>query len=295
MPDLLPCRLCGFLGLTVAVELTGMPRWNHRLLREHELASDRPVDLRVHRCPSCGFVSVAMQLADDYYDDYVNAPSLSPQAQQFQREQAVEFVERFGLKGSRVLEVGCGDGFFLHAVQQAGAAGFGVEPSVAQRALACARGLDVEPGILSGSRRMQAAPFDAVAGNGDAQCIQDRGDHIHAFHETIVGGSTRGIRLRSRVDHDEGHALHGVVEEFFFTEPVIAQKVAVVGTKDDEGVIQATHLIHFLEESAQFIIELFDESLVGRAHVPDHFVSRKGLALFVLAISRHDGVSAKKF
>jgi SAM-dependent methyltransferase len=188
MPDLLPCRLCGFLGLTVAVELTGMPRWNHRLLREHELASDRPVDLRVHRCPSCGFVSVAMQLADDYYDDYVNAPSLSPQAQQFQREQAVEFVERFGLKGSRVLEVGCGDGFFLHAVQQAGAAGFGVEPSVAQRALACARGLDVEPGILSGSRRMQAAPFDAFVTRQVFEHVED----IRDFLLTIRGNLRTG-------------------------------------------------------------------------------------------------------
>jgi hypothetical protein len=94
MTDSCLCRLCGFDGIEPAINLTGMPRWNHWLFKSHELATDRGVDLTAYRCPSCGLVSVPIKLSDDYYDDYVNVPSLSPQAQQFQSEQALEFVER---------------------------------------------------------------------------------------------------------------------------------------------------------------------------------------------------------
>ena len=73
-----------------------------------------------------------MQLAGNYYDDYVNAPSLSVQAQRFQTGQAIEFVRRFGLSGRAILEIGCGDGFFLSALEAAGATGYGVESSGAR-------------------------------------------------------------------------------------------------------------------------------------------------------------------
>jgi cyclopropane fatty-acyl-phospholipid synthase-like methyltransferase len=183
--NLLPCRLCGFPGITVVMKLSGMPRWNHRLLREHELSSDKVVDLEVHRCPSCGFVSLPLQLSDDYYDDYVNAPSLSPQAQKFQSDQAIDFVERFSLSGRRVLEIGCGDGYFLHAMKEAGADCFGIEPSNAQRELALARGLKVEAGVLSSGRRLSAAPFDAFITRQVFEHVSDMRDFLLTIRSNL--------------------------------------------------------------------------------------------------------------
>jgi cyclopropane fatty-acyl-phospholipid synthase-like methyltransferase len=161
--DFATCRLCGSAANAVALKLSGMPRWNHRLLEESEVATDRAVDLEIHRCGSCGFVSLPLQLQDDYYDDYVNAPSQSPQMQQFQRAQAHDFVERFGLRGKSVLEVGCGDGFFLDMLRAEGVECTGIEPSEAQRAIALARELRVEGGLLTADRRLPTGPFDAFA------------------------------------------------------------------------------------------------------------------------------------
>jgi len=183
------CRLCGFDGIEIAVELTGMPRWNHRLLRHDELATDRAITLTAYRCPSCTFVSVPMGLADDYYSDYINVPSLSAQAQNFQTEQACLFVERFGLAGSPVLEVGCGDGFFLRAMQDAGAQCFGIEPSSAQRQLACARGLKVEPGILAGRRRLSAAPFGGFVTRQVFEHVEDMRDFLLTIRENLRPGA----------------------------------------------------------------------------------------------------------
>lgn len=186
--SVLICRLCGFDSIAPAVHFSGMPRWNHRLLQSHELATDRGVDLTAYQCPCCGFVSVPMGLSDDYYDDYVNVPSLSPQAQQFQTEQAQDFVKRFGLSGRSVLEIGCGDGFFLQSMQNAGAHCFGIEPSSVQRELACARGLRVEQGILSGKRILAEAPFDAFVTRQVFEHIED----IRDFLLTIRGNLRRG-------------------------------------------------------------------------------------------------------
>ncbi len=173
-----PCRVCSVTALETAFSMKGMPRWNHRLLKTSELAIDRPVDIEVHRCISCGFLCTAMNLADDYYDEYLNVPSLSAQACEFQAAQAHEFVARFGLSGRKVLEIGCGDGFFLHALTEAGALAYGVEPSVGQRQVAASRGLAVEGGVLSQGRRLAAGPFDAFVTRQVLEHVDDVRDFL---------------------------------------------------------------------------------------------------------------------
>ena len=175
------CRLCHRLTNRPALTLSGMPRFNHRLLQEHEVESDAPVDMLVHRCDACGFVSLRAELACDYYDNYVNAPSSSPQVQAFLGEQAQVLVERFGLQGLTVLEIGCGDGGFLAKLLQAGAYARGIEPSRAQRDIALAQGLDVVDGLLTADRVLEGGPFDAFATRQVFEHVED----LHGFLAAI--------------------------------------------------------------------------------------------------------------
>jgi SAM-dependent methyltransferase len=171
------CRLCRQPTSRPALTLVGMPRWNHRLLQEHELERDAPIDLVVHRCESCGFVSLAGLLEDDYYAEYVNAPSMSPKMQAFLQEQAQDFVDRFELRGLAILEVGCGDGGFLAKLRDAGAACVGIEPSRAQREMALSQGLRVHGGLLDTDRLLEGAPFDAFA----TRQVFEHVDDMHGF------------------------------------------------------------------------------------------------------------------
>jgi SAM-dependent methyltransferase len=175
------CRLCRQPTNRLATRLTGMPRWNHRLLSADEVENDRPADLSVHRCESCGFVSLGPILGDDYYSDYLNAPSSSAQQQDFQAGQAREFVQRFKLANKLVLEIGCGDGYFLDQLRAAGGDCFGIEPSDAQRKLALERGLRVEGGILTEDRVLPEGPFDAFATRQVLEHVED----MHGFLRAI--------------------------------------------------------------------------------------------------------------
>jgi len=193
------CRLCNFDGLEIAAELNDMPRWNHRLLKLDELERDHGVDIKIYRCSSCGFVSIPMNLSEDYYDDYINTPSLSAQAQQFQIDQANDFVGKYDLKGRTILEIGCGDGFFLQSMQEAGAICFGVEPSRAQYDLACSRGLKVGQETLSAKRIMAEGPFDAFVTRQVFEHVIDMRDFLLTIRENLRDGAVGLIEVPNLV------------------------------------------------------------------------------------------------
>lgn len=183
------CRLCRNPDNRPAFTLAGMPRWNHRLLHASELADDTPIDLVVSRCECCGFVSLSTAvLADDYYSDYVNAPSSSPQMLAFLTAQAREFVHRYDLVGRSIVEVGCGDGGFLAQLRDAGAFCLGIEPSDEQRKLALARQLNVEGGLLTKDRVLDGSPFDAFVTRQVFEHVEDMHSFLGAIRAHLKPG-----------------------------------------------------------------------------------------------------------
>lgn len=188
-PSLPPCRLCGRDALAPAFSMQEMPRWNHRLLRESELAADCGVDVTLLGCARCGFVMLASGPDHDYYDDYINTPGCSFQMRRAQEEQATAFVTRFGLAGRRVLEVGCGDGSYMECLRDAGAEVVGIEPSTAQRAIARQRGLHVEDGYLLGGRMLAGAPFDAVVTRQVFEHVVDVSGFLQGIGTNLAPGS----------------------------------------------------------------------------------------------------------
>jgi SAM-dependent methyltransferase len=170
----------------VALRLPGAPRDIQHLLRAEHLASDKPVDIEVRSCGSCGFVQINPLLEDRYYDDYLMGTTHSAQMQELQRRQARDFVGRFGLAGKKVFEAGCGDGSFSAHLRDAGAQVSGIEPSRRFRELAIARGFDVEEGYLDAGRQLRNGPFDGFATRQVLEHVPD----IHSF----LTGIRRNLR-----------------------------------------------------------------------------------------------------
>ena len=125
------------------------------------------------RCAQCGLGVTAVDANFDAHDLYTEAyfqggrsdgygdyaSSEGVLRAEFRR--VVRHLERVGLSGGRLLEVGCAYGYFLdQAAARFTVSGIEICPQAAQ---ACrARGLDVRPGVVTRELLADDEPYDAV-------------------------------------------------------------------------------------------------------------------------------------
>lgn len=138
-----------------------MPKAAQFLPEAKSLRNDKGVALEVYQCSNCGLV----QLNNDpvpYYKDVIRAVAISDEMKDFRKKQFTDFVEKFFLKGKKVIEIGCGKGEYLSIMQQFGVEAYGLE-YLAESVEQCVKnGLKVSKGFIEKSTdRLNDAPFDA--------------------------------------------------------------------------------------------------------------------------------------
>jgi len=126
------CPACGARGLSPFYDVDGVPLRSSVVLDDAREARAFPTGrLLLAACGACGFVTNAA------FDAALRVPDAATEDQQgwsptflaYARSQAAELVDRYGLRGRRVLEIGCGRGDFLALVCALGAnEGVGVDP-----------------------------------------------------------------------------------------------------------------------------------------------------------------------
>jgi SAM-dependent methyltransferase len=116
------CPLCGGIDLAVFVERTGVPvHQNVALPTAAEARSTTRGDLRLACCGSCGFVtnlafrSELLRYGEGYENDQTNSAAFESHMRTL-----VDDLVASGIKGKRVVEVGCGQGQFLRRLCTAG-------------------------------------------------------------------------------------------------------------------------------------------------------------------------------
>jgi SAM-dependent methyltransferase len=127
-----PCPVCGQASEAPFVEVDGLPAHVGVLWRSAAGAAAAPRGpMRMHCCAGCGYVWNAAFDPGllDYEQEYDNALHGSSLFREFEAATVAHLVERYGLKGREVVEVGCGDGRFLGLLCTAGDnRGVGFEP-----------------------------------------------------------------------------------------------------------------------------------------------------------------------
>jgi hypothetical protein len=134
------CPACGAHGLETFYEKRGIPVHSVRLVNTREEALSFPTgDLRLGFCPACGFIANTLYQAElqDYGIGNEASQGFSPTFNAFSKELARRWVERYGLEGKAVLEIGSGKGEFLVDMIEAGAGhAVGVDPALLDERLA---------------------------------------------------------------------------------------------------------------------------------------------------------------
>lgn len=128
------CPACGEKGLAEFHVVLGVPVNSCLLVADEETARTFPRgDLRLARCPACGFVTnTAFDPARSVYSvDYEETQGFSLRFREFISGLSRDWVDRFDLRGKHVVELGCGKGEFLVEMLRAGAGtGLGIDPGV---------------------------------------------------------------------------------------------------------------------------------------------------------------------
>lgn len=126
------CRACGGMDLEPFYEVRGIPVHSCLMVASRAAALAFPRgDLRLDFCRRCGFVQNGLYDASlqGYSTDYEETQAFSPTFMAFADQLARDQVERHGLSGRTVVEIGCGKGEFLVLLCEHGAArGIGIDP-----------------------------------------------------------------------------------------------------------------------------------------------------------------------
>ncbi|MEK6705668.1 MAG: methyltransferase domain-containing protein [Bdellovibrionota bacterium] len=156
------CRVCGHSFIDgPLLRYENMPAAAQFLPDIESLESDNGVDLGVYQCSGCGLVQLS-NAPVPYYKEVIRAAAFSKEMKDFRRAQFDSFIQRFSLKGKKVIEIGCGCGEFLSIMQQLDVEACGLEHSEESAAQCVKNGLKVSRGFIESSNyRLDHAPFEA--------------------------------------------------------------------------------------------------------------------------------------
>ncbi|MEM9381448.1 MAG: class I SAM-dependent methyltransferase [Planctomycetota bacterium] len=127
------CPCCGSYHVQTFHTVRDVPVNSVLTLDSRDEALSFPTgDIELGFCPDCGFVYNRAFDAEklEYSERYDPTQSFSGTFNAWHRQLAEDVVERFGLRGKRVIEIGCGKGEFLHLLAEVGdVSGVGFDPS----------------------------------------------------------------------------------------------------------------------------------------------------------------------
>lgn len=160
------CPVCSTAEPAAVLTLGDVPVICNQLWPDAEAARAAPsgtVDLV--RCPACAMIwNAEFEPARmEYAPGYENALHFSPKFRTFAEDLAAGLVDRFGLAGRDVVEIGCGDGHMLDLMVRHGAAtATGFDPSMAgkESEFTARVGVEIVPEHFRSDQLDR--PFDAV-------------------------------------------------------------------------------------------------------------------------------------
>jgi 2-polyprenyl-3-methyl-5-hydroxy-6-metoxy-1,4-benzoquinol methylase len=174
------------------------PRNIERLLELDFLEHDKPIELHVYQCNNCSHVQLLDQLEEDFYEEYLMSHSHAKKMQLFQRKQAADFIQNFGLKGGMFFEAGCGDGQFSLILSEQGCRVITNEPSAKARRACEQKGLKTVGGYLGrGAFPDMSEMFDAVVARQVLEHVSDPNDFASGMWEVLKPGGVGLIEVPS--------------------------------------------------------------------------------------------------
>jgi 2-polyprenyl-3-methyl-5-hydroxy-6-metoxy-1,4-benzoquinol methylase len=180
------CRLCeGKLFSAPIIELKGMPKAAQFYPTENEFITDKGIDLNVYQCSECSLVQIDIEPVD-YFREVITAATFSEKTLAFRLMQINEFVEKFGLKGKKALDVGTAKGDMLDIMTKAGLESYGIEASKKSVELGRAAKRKMIHGYIGDIEQIDGGPFDAFISLNYLEHLPEPGNIIKRIHKNTT-------------------------------------------------------------------------------------------------------------
>ena len=228
------CPACAGRRLAPVLTLRNVPTNSCLMLDSPEEARAYPRgDIALVFCESCGFVfnRALDPLLTEYSDRYEPTQAYSPTFQRWHRDLAGRLGAALDLRGKTVVEVGCGQGEFLHLVSGlSGCRGIGFDPCLDRRRadVVGERARDVELiGDFFSDSSIEGLTADVLLSKMTLEHIPAAG-RFFRLAEQVARNSAPGMRLFIQIPESErifrDLALEDVYYEHcnYFTEVSLA-------------------------------------------------------------------------
>jgi 2-polyprenyl-3-methyl-5-hydroxy-6-metoxy-1,4-benzoquinol methylase len=211
------CPVCQGRAPTVFLDRDRVPVQQNLLVESRRAALETPRGrLRLVVCEQCGFVfnqsfDPKLFVYDECYD---NTQSCSPLFDAYLDDLVHDLVEHRNLRGSRIVEVGCGKGLFLKKLVEADAGnrGCGFDPSYRGRLSQLDDRLTFEKRYYDSSCR--DTPADAVICRHVIEHVADPVGLLQTIRRTLE--HSHHARLFLETPCAEWILTNGVIWDFFY-------------------------------------------------------------------------------
>ena len=138
-----------------------MPGSAQDIPTKEELPNDKGIQLKLVQCKCCGLVQIPTEPVH-YYKKVIRAGGGTTTMVNLRNEQYTEFMNRFNLKGKKILEVGCGKGEFLRIWKDYDVRAVGIEYDQELVTRARNEGMEVYKAYADDANtQLPEAPYDA--------------------------------------------------------------------------------------------------------------------------------------
>ncbi|MCB1270166.1 MAG: methyltransferase domain-containing protein [Microthrixaceae bacterium] len=188
-PSSHPCAACGSTDTEAFHSQHSIPTNSCLLLADREEAESYPTgDMELRFCRNCGFIGNALfdPALSEYSSRYEETQGFSERFNDFARDLAKRWVDKYSLAGRTVLEIGCGKGEFLEMMCEAGVGhGIGIDPSAHPDRLTSEAASRIEWITDRYSEKYSDLSADAVVCRHTLEHISDVGDFMRMVRASI--------------------------------------------------------------------------------------------------------------
>ena len=225
------CRVCGNKFLSESLQYANMPKAAQYLPDASSIKDDTGVDLKLYQCVGCGLI----QLDSDpvpYYREVIRAAAISKEMSNFRSKQFANFVQKFSLRGKKIIEIGCGRGEYLSIMQQSGADVYGLEFSPASVDICTKNNLNVSKGFIdNASVKLSHAPFDAFFMLSFLEHLPDPNSVLSGINANLVDGAIGLVEVPNFDVFIKNNVFYEFIPDhlFYFTKETLATLLSLNG------------------------------------------------------------------